>query len=443
MLVIDSLFVHVQLSISANILNVAGVQIVARLTGHTSINLTGEVGIGGTDLGHMVNHNGQTYFLFGDTFSGETPAVGGFWRSNVMAYSTDSTPSDGIIFDGWIHNAAGNAREVIHSGRTSPITEIPTVAVSINDRIYAWYMAVNSWGPPGQWTANYSGLAYWENGDQSFTIVDTFEFPGNGNFGMVTASMRNDSGGLFDNYLYIWGTPAGRFGGVKLARVTPQNVTNVSAYQYFGGLQTGQPTWVQSEFDAPLIVSPTVGEMSVMYNEALQSWTMLYLNHNRYAIEIRQAPQPWGPWSDPTTVATGTQFPGLYGSYMNPLLVEDGGRTIYFTMSLWAPYDVFLVKATFITSSDSGDYNQDGVVDAADYVVWHNSLGQSGIGLVADGNRNNKIDNGDYDVWLAHFGQSIGSGAGSNANFIVPEPATIVLFMLTVTGWYFRSSRSA
>ncbi|CAE7521872.1 unnamed protein product, partial [Symbiodinium sp. CCMP2456] len=32
---------------------------------------------------------------------------------------------------------------------------------------------------------------------------------------------------------------------------------------------------------------------------------------------------------------------------MNPLLVEGGGRTVYFTMSLWDPYDVYLAKATF------------------------------------------------------------------------------------------------
>ena len=73
---------------------------------------------------------------------------------------------------------------------------------------------------------------------------------------------------------------------------------------------------------------------------------MLYLNHNDYAIELREAPEPWGPWSDPIEVLTGLEAPGLYGSYMNPLYVENGGETIYFTMSLWNPYDVYVVKAT-------------------------------------------------------------------------------------------------
>jgi len=406
-------------SAARDILDVTNVQIVSRLTGPGSINNTQAVAIGGTDLGHMVNHGGRTYFLFGDTFSGDTPAQGGLWRSNVMAYSTDLSPSNGITFDGWVTDGAGLAREVIQSGRTSPITEIPTGAVSIDDRIYSWYMAVNWWGPAGQWTANYAGLAYWKEGDEAFTVVDSFAFPGNGNFGMVAASFRTDPIAPTDNHLYVWGTPAGRLGGVKLARVEPQDVTDVSAYEYFGGLDAGQPTWVQSEFDAPLIVGPTVGEMSVMYNEALQSWTMLYLNHDQYAIEIRQAPEPWGPWSDPVEVATGTQFPGLYGSYMNPLLVENGGRTMYFTMSLWGPYDVYLVKATFLTAADFGDFNQDGIVDAADYTAWRDGLGS-------------KYTQADYNVWRAHFGQTVGSGAriGLSSKVAVPEPATLVLMLL-------------
>src|SRR4051812_13323276 len=83
------------------ILGTQGFAIVARLTGPGAINSTSAVGIGGTDLGHSVNHNGKTYFLFGDTFSGDTSVQGGNWRHNAMAWSTDSTPGNGIVFDDW------------------------------------------------------------------------------------------------------------------------------------------------------------------------------------------------------------------------------------------------------------------------------------------------------------------------------------------------------
>ena len=61
----------------------------------------------------------------------------------------------------------------------------------------------------------------------------------------------------------------------------------------------------------------------------------------------------------------------------------------------------------------TGDYNQDGTVDAADYSVWRDSLGTTGDFLAADGNGNGAIDAGDYDVWNSTFGHHVDSGAGA------------------------------
>jgi hypothetical protein len=72
----------------------------------------------------------------------------------------------------------------------------------------------------------------------------------------------------------------------------------------------------------------------------------------------------------------------------------------------------------------AGDYNRNGVVDAADYGMWRNSLGQTGTGLAADGNANNVIDAADYSIWKSNFGRSTfasGSIAGT------PEPSTWIL----------------
>jgi fibronectin-binding autotransporter adhesin len=62
----------------------------------------------------------------------------------------------------------------------------------------------------------------------------------------------------------------------------------------------------------------------------------------------------------------------------------------------------------------AGDYNSNGVVDAADYVVWRN-----GLGTIYTQN--------DYNIWRAHFGQPSSSGVGVSTNAAVPEPATWVL----------------
>ena len=65
-----------------------------------------------------------------------------------------------------------------------------------------------------------------------------------------------------------------------------------------------------------------------------------------------------------------------------------------------------------------GDYNQNGTVDAADYTVWRDHLGQT-FTLT---NENpaaatpGVVDAEDYAFWKSHFGESLGSGSGATAN---------------------------
>ena len=58
-----------------------------------------------------------------------------------------------------------------------------------------------------------------------------------------------------------------------------------------------------------------------------------------------------------------------------------------------------------------GDYNRDGIVDAADYIVWRKTMGQTvPIYGGADGNGNSRIDSGDYTVWKTNSGRTAGAG---------------------------------
>jgi hypothetical protein len=61
----------------------------------------------------------------------------------------------------------------------------------------------------------------------------------------------------------------------------------------------------------------------------------------------------------------------------------------------------------------AGDYNQNGFVDAADYVLWRKNPSS----FPADA----------YATWRAHFGQTTGSGSAVSANAAIPEPTTLVL----------------
>jgi hypothetical protein len=84
----------------------------------------------------------------------------------------------------------------------------------------------------------------------------------------------------------------------------------------------------------------------------------------------------------------------------------------------------------------AGDYNADGTVDAADYVVW-----RKGVGTTYAPN--------EYDVWRAHYGQTAGSGeaaAGDSPTHhdAAPEPAAVWLAMLgaaTAQLWTLRNRR--
>ncbi len=79
-----------------------------------------------------------------------------------------------------------------------------------------------------------------------------------------------------------------------------------------------------------------------------------------------------------------------------------------------------------------GDYNGNGVVDTADYVVWRNTLGTSvPNGTGADGDGNGTIQDADYTFWKARFGNTSGSGSGSATGAAtIPEPTSIALLLM-------------
>jgi hypothetical protein len=96
-----------------------------------------------------------------------------------------------------------------------------------------------------------------------------------------------------------------------------------------------------------------------------------------------------------------------------------------YTMPAWS-----VTTLVLISDGLTGDFNRDGMVDAADYTVWRDSVGQIG-NTAADANEDNVVDVADYAFWKANFGQSESVGAGALA--AVPEPATLVL-LLAVSG---------
>jgi hypothetical protein len=321
---------------------------VGQLTGPESPNKTDRYEVAGQDLGSMFEADGKTWFVFGDTFGrraeGMTGGGGTEWRSNTLAYTTDTDPSNGITLDGYIVDNTNWAKELLPAKQVDgvEITVIPTYGFAANGAMYLDYMSVRHWGEPGEWETNYSGLAKSTDHGQTWTKLDSPRWPGDGNF--VQVSVSN-----VDGELYFWGVTHGRFAGVQLMKVREQDVERQDAYEYFTGVSSeGKPQWSRDMSRAKTIVDGTVGELSVVWNGYLDRWLMTYTDGGGAGASIREASAPWGPWSDAITLVSAADVPGLYAPYMLAQYTANHGRTIYFTLSKWGPYNVFWYRADLV-----------------------------------------------------------------------------------------------
>jgi hypothetical protein len=84
----------------------------------------------------------------------------------------------------------------------------------------------------------------------------------------------------------------------------------------------------------------------------------------------------------------------------------------------------------FGTAPLAGDYNNDGVVSAGDYVTWRRALSMGGS-LANETASPGVVDQADYTAWRTNFGATgSGSGGGVSAD-AVPEPASAVLLLVS------------
>ncbi len=136
-----------------------------------------------------------------------------------------------------------------------------------------------------------------------------------------------------------------------------------------------------------------------------------------------------------TTAASATIYFDDQALDLGPLVANDSGTMdIHVALTMSTLDNGTRYGTNFIVADVgatlpalSGDYNNNGIVDAADYVVWRKTgiNGQQG-----------------YDTWRANFGQIAGSGSGAVANAAVPEPATFAMLIMALAEWCVRRRRS-
>ena len=126
------------------------------------------------------------------------------------------------------------------------------------------------------------------------------------------------------------------------------------------------------------------------------------------------------------------------------------GRRVFFFLSDFGAVDLTndgkkLFNAAFTWASEDppipvpipGDYNDNGTVDAADYVLW-----RSGGPLMNEVHNPGTVTSEDFDEWCARFGNTSTPAAGT-ALAGVPEPASLLAAMLAIAWALISRPRSA
>ncbi len=342
----------------------------------------------GTDVGTMwdngipddpstpINEH-QVLIAVGDTFGGPNSAG---WRPNTIFRSSDTDLTNGMLipagqwFNGNMFGGAPlgpnstTARQIIFpDGLPAGVTLIPTAGISLptpgtqfGATQYLSFMSVTQWGAPGQWTTNYSAIAYSTDNGENWKVAPTsvrYNQPWTGNQNFQQSAFVRPG----DGYVYMYGTPNGRQGAAYVSRVLEKDILDVTKYEYynkgpeFSGRRPAK--WVKNN---PAAATPvfgkeggacgvanagnTVSEMSVQYNKQLQKYVVLYGDQNNNIV-MRTSDTPQGTWSA-AKVVMGQQNGGIYAPMMHPWSPSTmgTGTDLYWNLSLWSQYNVMLMR---------------------------------------------------------------------------------------------------
>ena len=125
-----------------------------------------------------------------------------------------------------------------------------------------------------------------------------------------------------------------------LAIAPPATFGDPATWRFFAGSVGGHPTFISrqewesgrdgsgawappstAELYADSVIDGLdercIGEHSVTWNAPLRAWLLLYVC-GPFRVEARTAPEPWGPWSEPTVVLSLLHDPGILCTLIMP-----------------------------------------------------------------------------------------------------------------------------
>ncbi|MBI3550971.1 MAG: DUF4185 domain-containing protein [Elusimicrobia bacterium] len=293
----------------------------------------------GQDEAYSVSLGKSVLWLYGDTFYGRRrpngkPDIEGA-VTNSAALTLDDDASDGITGIMPLVDANDNPRAVLPYDPAEKPADLrlwPGHGIKLGGKIYLYYSLVDITGP-GDWDFKHAGqgLAVGEDPHQSFTRLkraDLYEFwtREEPRFGVAVIQGK-------DGWVYVYGRREDRPNALHLARVRPEAIERLDAYEYLASSRTA--AWTTQLSSAAAIFMDAPPEASVSYNQYLGQFLMLYSRFLEKDVVIRTAPHAWGPWTRPRPIyhcKPSKPDAYCYAAKEHPEYAGGGGRRVYFTV---------------------------------------------------------------------------------------------------------------
>ncbi len=325
----------------------------------------------GTDMGAIFFANGAINYAFGDSLDPSGSLDEDIFRHSVLYHSHDIDPSDGLQLDGYEYDTGTSwwAKETIpvYDSEFPDESPIPGAGVAVTDandvqHRFLWFTSIHVWNDWGH-TTYHSSLAHSIDGDDWLRAERQYpdtapKWSENSHFYTGAIWYDRVEGEIYffgnrspkDLFEFMTGFP------VRVAKVEakPSAILDKTQYHYWNGF-----SWVQ-DTDGDLTESEPFGDdsfgpqadlipasahfrrdFSVIFNSYANRFMMLAPDYLEGEIELWQAEEVTGPW---TQVAGGSRLPqagdapgALYSPFMGEALMVDGGREVYFIVSQFAP----------------------------------------------------------------------------------------------------------
>lgn len=291
-----------------------GVQFAGNVAGNT-VDITGQDAVSSVEL-----DDGTTFWIFGDTIEGPFDSIRGFELTEVLSNTGAIVPQQDL------HDGVREFRYLTtpDGARARQLIEFVPPEHKARQRLWAIHGAQVD----GNLYLYYHRITM----DPEVDVFETFQLDGMGvaragrdwQFERLTAPdgtrewWKGDEPGFgvwvqpVEEHLYLWGSiqPEEKsFGDLYLARVRPEQIEDLTAYEYLVEAPTLErpdvvPRWDSVFTPTACLFSDVPNEMSSSWNEHLGCYISLTTFQRQNQLVIRTAPAITGPWSEPQVVFT-------------------------------------------------------------------------------------------------------------------------------------------